>query len=251
MKPLFYSGTSGIVLPYKNQSFYPERFQGMSRLTICGQLFNSVEINSSFYKIPRADTVKRWGEEVSEDFRFTFKMWKGITHTKGLPFDPNDVSRFLDAVSRVEAKKGCLLIQLPPSSKFDSLMALDRLLATIVADEQSDGWRLSVEFRDPSWYREETLQLLESYGAASVLHDKNHAGIQMDDTDAKFVYLRLHGPNGNYRDSYDDSVLSEYSYYIADWLGEGKEVYTYFNNTMGNAIANLKTLSDYVEGGND
>ncbi|MNU04703.1 hypothetical protein D3C72_2492280 [compost metagenome] len=59
--------------------------------------------------------------------------------------------------------------------------------------------------------------------------------------------MRFHGPEGNYKGSYEDSFLQEYSFYIKDWLDEGKEVYVYFNNTVGAALDNLTTLSAYVE----
>ncbi len=61
--------------------------------------------------------------------------------------------------------------------------------------------------------------------------------------DSNFIYLRFHGPTGNYRDSYSDAFLSEYATYIKEWLGDDKAVYVYFNNTMGDAFKNLTTLN--------
>src|SRR5690606_33476444 len=95
-----------------------------------------------------------------------------------------------------------------------------------------------------SWYREEVFALLNAYGMAIVLHDKDgHGFINIQYDQANFIYLRFHGPKGDYGGSYDDVVLNEYSSYINKWLTEGKEVYAYFNNTMGAAIANLETLA--------
>lgn len=247
MDASYYSGTSGILLPYKNKNFYPESFQGKSRLTVCSLLFNSLEVNSSFYKIPRLETVQRWSEEVTAGFRFTFKLWRGITHNKGLIFDPQDVDRFLNVITAVGDTKGCLLVQLPPSISFHHRAQVDLLLKTIMKNDQSKGWRVCVEFRHTSWYKEETLQLLDGYGIASVIHDKHGQGIQVQDMETPFVYVRFHGPEGNYKGSYEDSFLQEYSFYIKDWLDEGKEVYVYFNNTVGAALDNLITLSAYVE----
>lgn len=246
MDASYYSGTSGILLPYKNKNFYPESFQGKSRLTVCSHLFNSLEVNSSFYKIPRQETVQRWSEEVTADFRFTFKLWRGITHAKGLSFDPQDVYQFMDVIAAVGDKKGCLLVQLPPSISLSYNTQVNHLLETIMKNDQSNGWRVCVEFRHESWYREETYQLLEDYGIASVIHDKHDRGIHLQDTVTPFVYVRFHGPDGNYKGSYEDAFLQEYSYYIKDWLDAKKEVYVYFNNTIGAAIDNLNTLSAYV-----
>lgn len=247
MDSLYFSGTSGILLPYKNKSFYPEDLQEKSRLAVYSLLFNSLEVNSSFYKIPRADTVKRWADEVTSGFRFTFKLWKGITHAKGLTFDPNNVAHFLKVIAAAGDKKGCLLIQFPPSVTINAVMHVNLLLETVLNDEYSKGWRVCVEFRHPSWYREDTFSMLNSYGATLVLHDKNSSGMQLSHSETDFIYLRFHGPNGNYRSSYEDDFLQEYSYYIKEWLTDGKEVYTYFNNTMGDAIQNLRLLSEYVK----
>src|SRR5688572_17070366 len=82
---LFLSGTSGLALSIP-QAQYPAAFKGASRLTFYGSLFNSIEINSTFYKLPKAATILKWAESVPAHFRFTFKLSKSITHHKGLDF---------------------------------------------------------------------------------------------------------------------------------------------------------------------
>ncbi len=79
----FYSGTSGLVVPVP-QALYPPEFKGKSRLNYYASLFNSIEINSTFYKMPKISTVSNWAESVPDEFRFTFKLSKAITHAKGL-----------------------------------------------------------------------------------------------------------------------------------------------------------------------
>lgn len=247
MDTSIYFGTSGILLPYKNKSFYPEALREKSRLAVYSMLFDSLEVNSSFYKMPRENTVLRWSEETTAGFRFTFKLWKGITHTKALQFDPADVDRFINNIHVVGQKKACILIQLPPAIRFDSLPRLGALLEQMTAKGQSKGWHVGVEFRHPSWKRDETYKLLDSFGAAQVLHDKQGGELLFDAARMPFVYLRFHGPEGDYGGSYDDAFLYEYSHYIRDWFAAGKEIFVYFNNTMGNALANLNTLRSYVE----
>src|SRR5665213_2948074 len=89
-----YTGTSGLVLPLPNRRSFPPEFHDKSRLEIYASLFNSVEINSSFYKVPMASTVQKWAALVPENFKFTFKLWRDITHNKELTFDSADIGRF-------------------------------------------------------------------------------------------------------------------------------------------------------------
>src|SRR5690554_3131640 len=111
----YYSGTSGLLLPVPNKSHYPKEFQDKSRLCYYFSLMNSIEINSSFYKIPLSATVDKWAGEVPEEFRFTFKLFKEITHNKDLAFDPNTLAKFFEIIAAVGNKKGCVLVQFPPS----------------------------------------------------------------------------------------------------------------------------------------
>lgn len=243
----FYSGTSGLVLPVKNKSFYPPEFQGQSRLTYYGSLFNSIEVNSSFYKVPRLATMLKWADSVTATFKFTFKLWKEITHVKDLNFDPEAVSMFMSQIDIADHKKGCLLIQFPASLKAHAMCNLQKLIQLIRACDPGQLWQLNFEFRDKSWYREETFTLLRENGCSIVFHDKTGSETPMMETDSDCIYLRFHGPEGNYRGSYDDGFLHEYATYVHEWLAEGKDVYVYFNNTMGDAIKNLISLNKYVK----
>ena len=110
----YYTGLSGLQLPVPKY-LYPAPFENASRLTYYASLFNSIEINSSFYKIPQLATVRKWAGEVPDHFKFTFKLWKGITHNKGLEFSTEDLSAYFKSINGVTDKKGCLLIQFPPT----------------------------------------------------------------------------------------------------------------------------------------
>lgn len=241
----FFSGTSNIVLPVPNKQAFPPEFKDKSRLEYYGFLFNSAEVNSSFYKIPQASTIRRWAQSVPEQFRFTFKLFKEVTHCKEAVFNTGPVARFMDTISEAGQKKGALLVQFPPSRTI-STSQLEHLLREIRRSDPDSAWDVSVEFRSRSWYQEETYELLDEYGAAMVLHDLPASASPMSESSAPFVYLRFHGPEGGYRGSYSDDYLSEYASYIDEWMQEGKRVYAYFNNTMGNAVRNLMTLNDLV-----
>lgn len=245
----YYAGTSGMALPVRNKAEYPPGFQEGSRLSYYSYLFNSLEINSSFYKIPMPRTVVKWAAEVPDDFRFTYKLWREITHVKELLFKDDDVHRFMQVINTAGDRKGCLLVQFPPKLDLSATRQIERLLSNIRESDPDFEWTVFVEFRKQYWYSEEIHQMLESYKAGIVLHDK--AGSQTDFTeqDGADVYLRFHGPGGNYRGSYTDDFLYEYSQYIRSWLEDGKTVYTYFNNTMGDAVKNLMTLNEFVKSG--
>jgi uncharacterized protein YecE (DUF72 family) len=239
----FYSGMSGLALPFPKYKF-PEAFQNSSRLTYYGSQFNSIEINRSFYALPNAKTVAKWAAEVPANFKFTFKLWKQVTHLKGEPFEESDVQKFIEAINNVGVKKGCLLIQFPPSVKIQSLPLLDHLLRSIQTNDPDRSWKVAIEFRDTSWYNDHTYALVDDYDATIVMHDKAKVRSLHTSMHTDFVYLRFHGPDGNYRGSYTDAFLLEYASYISEWVGEGKSVFIYFNNTMGKAFDNLKVLNE-------
>ncbi|BAU52363.1 DUF72 domain-containing protein [Mucilaginibacter gotjawali] len=233
----FYGGTSGLLLAMPKRDFPPEHHD-KSRLAFYALHQNSIEINSSFYKLPRAKTISRWVAEVPDQFLFTFKLWKGITHQKELLFNNNDVTRFMEAISSANEKRGCLLIQFPPGLQANAKPQLQELLKSVKAYD----WRAAVEFRHPSWYRDSIFELLNAYQAAMVIQDMPKSATPLELTADALVYLRFHGPSGNYKGSYSEAFLSEYANYIAEWQQEGRAVFCYFNNTAGAALQNLNFL---------
>lgn len=240
----YFSGLSGLQVPVPKYRF-PPPYENASRLTYYSSLFNSLEVNSSFYKIPQPATVAKWAGSVNPGFKFTFKLWREITHCKGFNFKEEDVARFIETINNAGNKRGCLLIQLPPGIGSEHLIQLHALLGYI-KKINIFNWRVAVEFRNRSWYGDSTYSLLSKFKTALVVHDMPKSATPSIDHNTDFVYVRFHGPTGNYRDSYSKDVLSEYATYITAWLEEKKEVYVYFNNTAGDAINNLKTMNDLV-----
>ena len=242
----FYSGTSGLNLPVP-RSQYPAEFQGKSRLQYYASLFNSIEINSIFYKLPRSSTVVNWAESVPRNFRFTFKVSKTITHVKKLDFAIKDVDDFARTVENIGDKKGCFLAQFPPSLKIEKLNQLQNLLEALGEATYNRNWRIAVEFRDSSWYEREVYELLEEFNVGMVIHDIAASAAPLTQVTGNFVYLRFHGPEPRYRGDYTDQFLRRYAEYIKKWISEKKTVYAYFNNTVGAAVANLQTLNSYLQ----
>jgi uncharacterized protein YecE (DUF72 family) len=240
----FYSGTSGIVVPV-TQALYPDAFKGKSRLTYYASFFNSIEINSSFYKLPQAFTVVKWCKMVPEDFQFTFKLSKSISHSKNLDFNADELTLFMETINNVDEKKGCILLQFPPSLKLENLKQLKELFKMINAIN-AQAWKIAVEFRNKVWYNEQTFRLLKDYNISLVLHDLPASATPLSAPLNNIVYLRFHGTERGYRGNYNNEILLAYAKHINKWIEEGKCVYCYFNNTLGNAFDNLKTLNQLV-----
>jgi len=242
----YYTGTSGLVLPVPNKLFFPDAFKDRSRISYYASLTNSIEINSSFYKVPRRSTVEKWQQEVPAHFRFTFKLFRGITHQKDLLYDPGLIPSFFDVLAGVADKRGALLVQLPASIRMAHYARLKVLLCALRDHDPGRHWKIALEVRHPSLYAGEVYELLDELNMAMVIHDKKRAEAPLRENKTDFIYLRLHGPDGHYGGSYSDAVLYEYAGYIKEWIAGGKTVFVYFNNTLGQAFANRRTLQEYV-----
>jgi uncharacterized protein YecE (DUF72 family) len=245
-EPQLWFGTSGLVLPVPNKQAFPPKFRAGTRLTFYASLFNSLEVNSSFYKIPLPGTFSKWTTEVPENFRFSVKLWQGITHEPQLSFTPAEVDKFMHAANQLATKKGCLLIQFPPSLQADKTDQLQHLLERIKRSDPLQDWNLAVEFRNKTWYTPEVENLLSQFQTTRVLHDMPASKIMETTGDLPFVYLRFHGPAGDYKGSYGKAALKVYAEMIQEWQIKNKEVYVYFNNTIGDAIKDLEILRAQV-----
>jgi uncharacterized protein YecE (DUF72 family) len=237
-------GTSNIVVPGNKQTF-PAEFQLKSRLNYYSSLFNTLEVNSSFYKVPMYSTFEKWSQDVPVDFQFSVKLWREITHCKNLNADLEQVDKFLKAAAGMGKKKGCLLIQFPGKITMEYFKEVENIIERVA--QLDSGWKKAVEFRHNSWYIGETYEMLDEFDASLVLHDIPKSRLLENKTKANFIYLRFHGPKGDYRDSYADAFLKEKASQIKGWLKEGKDVYAYFNNTIGSAYDNAHTLKNMLE----
>jgi uncharacterized protein YecE (DUF72 family) len=229
-----------------NKSSFPPDYRLKSRLHYYSSLFNTIEVNSCFYKTPLRSTYEKWGRDVPEDFQFTLKLSKDITHAKELSGDLACMDTFLQAAAGTGNKKGCLLIQFPGKITLDHFNQVEQILTELRSHDPDQQWRTAVEFRNESWYIAETTELLNEHDATIVIHDFSKARLSAWDGRANFVYIRFHGPTGNYRDSYSETVLNEKAAMIREIAGSGKDVYVYFNNTAGNAFENARYLQQAV-----
>lgn len=217
IRGIYRSGTSGLVLTEPNKKHFPKEFQEKTRLHYYASKFNSIEINSSFYKIPRCQTYGNWSLQVPEDFQFSVKLWKGITHNKEFLFEKRDVEAFFSALDCLGNKKGCLLIQFPAGSLMHSDQ-FRKTLEQIKKMDPNDYWRLAIEFRHSRWYEKRIYNMLGEYGASLVLHDMPNSFIDELQGKPSFVYLRFHGEKGDYRGTYGKEFLNARAEKIRKWM---------------------------------
>lgn len=240
-KGKLYIGTSNVVLPMPRSAF-PEAFQSLSRLAYYSTVFNSVELNCTFYKMPMPKTFARWSSETRPEFRFTAKLSREVTHQKPLRYDAASIDRFFTVSKGLADKKGCLLVQFPASITEEYYEPVEAILKRIRRINVPPKWLVFTEFRHDSWYAEHVYTMLSKLYASVVIHDKRGSKTPLIDTRFPAVYVRFHGPRGDYRGTYTQEALLPYATKICGWLAQGKDVYVYFNNTMGTAFYDAQLL---------
>lgn len=242
-----YIGTSGwSYAHWAKGRFYPKGLKQGEWLRFFAQHFGTVEINSSFYRMPKRDTIARWRQVTGSRFRFATKLWRRVTHEKRLVNCGQELRDFIEVVGRLRPKRGPLLVQLPPSMRKD-VARLDAFLAELKKITGRSRWKVAVEFRNTDWLCEEVYELLDRRGAALCLADMERCPIT-EPNDVSFVYVRRHGPGGRYRGRYASSHIAGDAERIRGWLQAGKDVYVYYNNDVdGYAVDNARQLVEAVE----
>ncbi len=194
-----------------------------------------MEVNNTFYALPRPSAVALWHDATPEGFLFAVKAWQVITHRKRLRDCASSLETFFAHIEGFREKRGPILFQLPPRFPFDE----GRLAAFLDLLPQGD---YAFEFRDPDWHRPETLALLEERRMAFCIFEFGALQSPLWIT-SELVYIRLHGPSGPYRGSYSEKALEGWAARILAWHREGRRVFVYFDNDeQGYAVQNALTL---------
>ena len=203
------------------------------------KLFDTVEINNTFYRLPPASTVDRWREQAPPGFVYAVKVGAFGTHRKKLRDPDQWLERHLDRARRLGRAAGPQLVQLPPRWSRD-VERLDEFL-----DAAPGDLRWAVEVRDRSWLHDDVYAVLARHGAALCIHDL------LDDhpweLTADWAYVRFHGPDAGrpYHGRYGGRRLWRAAERIGDWRETGRDVFVYFNNDVrGNAVADARWLHD-------
>ena len=248
MTPCAYIGCSGWNYKHWRNLIYPPKFAQNRWLGFMADHFDTVEVNTSFYRIPKRETLISWQEATPERFKFALKLWRGITHYRKLTNSGEFTHRFLEVANALEpARRAPLLIQLPPNQGKD----IEKLRAYL-AELQSlftDPWLVAVEFRNDTWLTPEVYRMLDKHRTALCIHDMPGKAATDQPNDVSFVYIRRHGTaQGLYAGSYSPEQLESDANRIREWAKDGKSVYIYFNNDIGgHAFWNAESLHSMIE----
>lgn len=203
--------------------FYPPTCKPPDWLEFYASVFDTVEINHTFYHLPEPAVFRRWHDATPAGFRFAVKASRFITHMNKLAEPGPHVSRFLARAAELRGKFAVALFQLPPFWTFDA-RRLAGLLDYMAAQTIVPGLRVAVEIRHPSWHCDECHEILRSHHAALAFTDWSGCPVGSPVT-AEFHYLRRHGPAG-----YPANALRRDAARIRRWLRAGRDVLAYFNN---------------------
>ena len=219
----FWIGCSGFYNAHWKEAFYPNDVRRKDWFAFYSKHLNSLEINTTFYKFPTAQSLEKWYQDSPDDFNFSVKAPRLITHYKKLSDCQEEVDDFYEAcVTGLKEKLGCLLFQFPPSFNFtpERLQLITSLL--------KPGFRNVVEFRHMSWWNEKVFAELE---LANIIFCRSDHPVMREFTlnFSKFIYVRLHGNPVLFHSHYEDDFLQLLKERL--WQNTGQEAYVYFNNT--------------------
>lgn len=235
-------GTSGWSYDHWADVLYRPGLPAAKRLLRYVEVFDTVELNASFYRWPKDSTFAGWRDRLPEGFTMSVKAHRGLTHYRRLGSPEPWIERFERCWQALGDRRGVLLVQLHPEQQRDDAR-LDAFLSMLPA-----YIRTAVELRHPSWNAPDVFALLEKHRAAYVvMSGANLACVPRATTD--LVYVRMHGPEpaSMYTGSYTAADLRWWAERIMDWRNESRDVWVYFNNDLGgHAVRNALSLRELL-----
>ena len=220
--------------------FYPEKLAVKRWFAWYAETFDTVEINNSFYRLPKPETFAAWRDQAPPGFCYAVKANRFLTQAKKLKDCEEPIARMMASVEALRPALGPMLFQLPPRFKVN-LDRLEAFLAIVPKDVAN-----VFEFREPSWYCDAVYALLERYGASLCAHDM--PGLPSPRIAVgPMTYVRFHGTTGKYVGRYSDEALQDWTDWIATAARQGSAAWVYFNNDIhGHAIDDAQTLKAMV-----
>jgi uncharacterized protein YecE (DUF72 family) len=241
-------GTSGWSYKHWRGVFYPAELRTAKWLSHYIEHFDTTEINSSFYHLPRESTYENWYRQTPPGFVFALKASRFITHIKRLHEVEESWNTFLEGAAVLREKLGPVLLQFPPSYHATPRNT-ERLDAFLCHAKRGSPVRIALEFRDASWFAPPIIGLLKRYGAALVIAHSSRYPSPENIATAPFTYLRFHGPEALCSSCYPEDQLREWSRVVSTFVAAGTDVYAYFNNDIGgHAVTDARRLRRLVEG---
>jgi uncharacterized protein YecE (DUF72 family) len=230
-------GTSGWHYPDWRGAFYPAKLPTRLWLDHYSSRFDTVELNNSFYRLPTADAFRAWRDSVPDDFVFTVKASRYLTHYRRLREPEEPVERLLGAAEGLGPKLGPVLLQLPPNLPAD-VDALER-----VFDAFATRVRLACEFRHDSWFTDDVYALLRDRDVALCLADRRSRHSPLVRT-ASWGFVRMHEGTATPPPHYGTGALRSWAGRIVDLWGRHAECFVYFNNDPGAAA--VRNAAEFV-----
>jgi uncharacterized protein YecE (DUF72 family) len=235
-------GCSGWNYAHWREVVYPKGLPVRAWLAHYAQLFDTVEVNTTFYRLPRRESVAAWARESPPGFLFAVKASRYLTHMKRLLDMDRGVARFYERIEPLvdSPKLGPVLWQLPKTFHRD----VERLAAAL---EKLPSGRHAFEFRHASWFSEEVYALLREHGVALVIGDHPERPFQSHELTADWTFIRFHYGSRGRGGNYSDREVEEWADRIGEWR-EQADVYAYFNNDWkGYAVGNALQLRKMIE----
>jgi uncharacterized protein YecE (DUF72 family) len=206
---------------------YPKDVPQRLWLEWYASLFDTVEVNNAFYRLPERTTFEQWRDRTPAEFVFAVKVSRYLTHVRRLQSPEEPVARFLDRAQGLGAKLGPVLLQLPPTLRADPA-----LLGETLALFAKRAWRVRVvvEPRHDSWFTDQTRSVLAHHNAALCWVDRLGRPVTPLWRTADFGYLRMHEGRASPRPRYGHRALATWRRRLGEAFAEGEEVFVYFNN---------------------
>jgi len=231
-------GTSGWMYKHWQDVFYPPGLSQSKWLEYYTGHFNTVELNASFYRLPNPTTFKNWKIRTPDNFLWSVKASKYITHTKRLKDPDEPLQRLYDAVNGLGEKLGIILIQLPPNLIFDETLFRD------FCGLLNAGIRHTLEIRHDSWLTDNAYGMLNEFNIALCISDTAGRYPSAEKITADFVYLRLHGSQKLYASGYTEDELKAWAQKIKSWK---RDTFIYFDNDFeGYAVRDAKMVKEIL-----
>lgn len=218
-----YIGTSGWNYDHWKGVFYPEDIPKTKWLEYYINKFQTLELNSSFYHLPKKETFEKWYNMLPNGFIFSVKASRFITHIKKLVDIEDNVKEFLQDAVNLKEKLGPILFQLPPNLGFNK----ERLINFFKHLPKS--FKYTFEFRNAGWWNDETFDILRKNSSSFCIFELGDL-VSPSVITSDFIYIRLHGPEGRYKGNYDECTLKKWSERFLEWKNKVSEIYCYFDN---------------------
>ena len=231
-------GTSGWTYQHWQGIFYPDKWPKSRWLEYYFRYFDTVELNATFYRLPKPMTFENWKSRTPDNFVWSVKSSKFITHIKRLEDPADPLGRLYGAVAGFGEKLGVILFQLPPSLVFD-----ERIFRNF-CESLDPRARHALEVRHPSWVNDQVFGILREFNVALCIADTAGRYPFCEEMTADFAYIRLHGSQKLYTSQYGEEELQAWAEKVDLW---GKDAFIYFDNDYeGHAVNNAKRLKEIL-----